>query len=1639
MATITSTAYFSPTLIPGCQLWLDGADPAGTGVIPANGATVSTWTDKSGNANNATGGTSPTYSTTRQGLVFSTSASTYLQTSITAVPSTESIFCVFTPTSAALSANNDIFASSTNYGLGFQIVGNGTNFLLKYDIWAIAGYAPTGYTIVPGTRTLGSGTFSNPTATVYLSGGSSVGGPASTGGYPSGSGTRRVGSGAGGDYFNGTIHELIYFNVVLATSQRQQVEGYLAQKWALTASLPAGHPGLTSVFYKTLSFAPNQIPSCQVWLDAADPSTQTFSGSLLTAWLDKSQNAYNFNQLAGAPSGFTATNAVIGTSINGLRTLYFDPGASIKQSSTLDGVTNMFWVGRISSIGSGRNYFLFGHDSYYDWHSQVYPGKFCEDVSVCPAGIRNASPSALYTSDVAATTNANFSAISFPTAPNIFILSVSGITGSTRFQGLCYDRTNDHIGWCGDVGEVITFNSALTTSQIQQVESYLAQKWGMNYTLSASHPGLTYIIYKTPNVIKSTTLFSPTQIIGCQLWLDSSDTSTFTFTSGSNINTWIDKSASGLTATYAGTPPVLTKYNGYNAIQFSGANYLTTGTLSSGVLDSTGITYFTVATMTDTNGASQYSNAAVVIATASPEKVIRYNGGNCLYTINTSVLRGLANDYTSGVNCFVDTAASFYVYQNGTNTYSNLTAVTYAAQTTSTYFQIGNWGTSRFIGYMNEIIVFNWALPDAQRQQVEAYLAQKWGFGSSLPRNHPGATAVLSKSVAPSVINYFTPTQIPGCQLWLDASDASTVTGTVTTAFTETFSNAGVPTTSVYNGNGVGTGTPWAYLVGNASFYPYLTQGSCTWTNYGGISYGNSAFASDPTSVVSGSLGYSVFIQVNSATVSTLTRTTTVPLGQSCTVSFWYCSRDYHASPLSLSVKYGIQKVVTIGKPILSGTWTFSTTTFITSASSQNLVFTVTQDSTNPYYSGDQTANIALLKVTYCTAVQSSVTSVADKSGNGIVLSNATGFTYPNKTFNGTYPSFYCLGGGTTPNTNSNATLGYNAAFALTTPFTSFFVAHQDQGSSGYLMDSQSGSGREYTYNTLLNTPFGYSATNVSLSPCIITESWIAGTSILYINGISNYSGSLSSFTTGGIVIGNRYTLNESWPGHICEVIFYSGTLTTVQRQQVEAYLAQKWGLTSLLSSSSLGATLPLRPYFSPTYIGGLALWLDASDSTSITQDSSSNITQWTDKSSNGFNATLQTGSPKYISTGQKKYVNMNASQTLYISSFQYNTSWTVFSCMCNVTGGGRWYISPYGDKGIVMMAMNQGGNKIFNNIVVATDLSGAHIEVTSAQNTNGNAAYNYYRDGSNIASSTYTNNLTAGIVRLGIGGNGADGGGAGGIYNPFEIIIYNSYLSSNDRQTVEGYLAQKWGLTYALPASHPGLSVSLSQSSKFATIGLVYYVDAGISTSYPGSGSTWTDLAGSGITMTLYNSPTYSSANGGYISFLVASSQYAQSSAALSLLKNWSVEVWHYYTNTNNGYGGTIVGDMYNGNINFTLGGSDVSYTNLSPSMYLGGSSGWSRSSSYSLPSIGWYHIVGTYDGAFRKLYVNGALTTSDAVTVTAVADGVGFRFMRRWDGSGFDGWGGYLATVRIYSQALTATQIATNFNNSKSRFGIY
>ena len=295
-------------------------------------------------------------------------------------------------------------------------------------------------------------------------------------------------------------------------------------------------------------FLPSSLPGCQLWLDATDNSSLVMDGTNVTTWRDKSGNGYHMNTLTQSASWTgSAAYPTIGTSINGLQTVNFKAQGGLKQSTTLDGVKNLFWVGRIEApTGSGTEncYFLFGHDSFYDWHGTPYGGRFVDGAN-SQGGIYNGTTS-LFTSDANAVTNTSLGGTFKPSAPNVSLLSVAGITGSTRYQGICYDRST-HIGWCGDLAEVITFTTALTTAQRQAVEGYLAHKWGLTK-------------YYSP--------VTPLTIPGCSIWLDAADTTSLTL-SGSTVTTWRDKSGNANNFTSViGSTSVLTD-NGMNVVNFS--------------------------------------------------------------------------------------------------------------------------------------------------------------------------------------------------------------------------------------------------------------------------------------------------------------------------------------------------------------------------------------------------------------------------------------------------------------------------------------------------------------------------------------------------------------------------------------------------------------------------------------------------------------------------------------------------------------------------------------------------------------------------------------------------------------------------------------------------------------------------------------------------------------------------------------------------------------------------------------------------------------------------------------------------------------------------------------------------------------
>jgi hypothetical protein len=194
-----------------------------------------------------------------------------------------------------------------------------------------------------------------------------------------------------------------------------------------------------------------------------------------------------------------------------------------------------------------------------------------------------------------------------------------------------------------------------------------------------------------------------------------------------------------------------------------------------------------------------------------------------------------------------------------------------------------------------------------------------------------------------------------------------------------------------------------------------------------------------------------------------------------------------------------------------------------------------------------------------------------------------------------------------------------------------------------------------------------------------------------------------------------------------------------------------------------------------------------------------------------------------------------------------------------------------------------------------------------------------------------------------------------------------------------------------------------------------------------------WIDSVG-GKSFTLYNSPTWSSSNGGYFSFNAASAQHAICSSSLPNLNTWSVAVWHYYTGINTGAAPCIVTETFPGNtsnINYSLGNNN---TPLSSGFFDGD---WRTTSlAGELQQNNWYYIVGTYDGATLKAYVNDSLISSVSYTGTPISSQGGIRLMRRWDLA--DYWGGRLAKVDIYDEAIGSSQISSIFNTTKSRFGL-
>ena len=224
----------------------------------------------------------------------------------------------------------------------------------------------------------------------------------------------------------------------------------------------------------------------------------------------------------------------------------------------------------------------------------------------------------------------------------------------------------------------------------------------------------------------------------------------------------------------------------------------------------------------------------------------------------------------------------------------------------------------------------------------------------------------------------------------------------------------------------------------------------------------------------------------------------------------------------------------------------------------------------------------------------------------------------------------------------------------------------------------------------------------------------------------------------------------------------------------------------------------------------------------------------------------------------------------------------------------------------------------------------------------------------------------------------------------------------------------------------------------QIVTNGLVLCLDAANTKSYPGSGTTWTDLSGRGNTGTLTNGPTYSSANGGSI-VLDGVNDYVLA-GRIPFTGNSTASVsWGIWVRPSSTSGNIMSMSSVN-----PQGGWNMPPISASGQKFIGKI--WNNNvlasiSTYTLNI--WYYVVLVFDysAGAQRLYVNGVLQDSQT-GINYDSSGVDNYLFLGQQNPGADNSGmfaGNISNFHVYgNKALTTQEIQQNFNALRSRYGI-
>jgi Ca2+-binding RTX toxin-like protein len=232
---------------------------------------------------------------------------------------------------------------------------------------------------------------------------------------------------------------------------------------------------------------------------------------------------------------------------------------------------------------------------------------------------------------------------------------------------------------------------------------------------------------------------------GNKLWLDAADASTITDAGGGAVSGWADKSGNdNHTTMLTGTKqPTLTtnSVNGLNSLTFDGGDVLTAADSASLDISGNQLFFISVVTPTQIGGSgdliiNKESSYEVAARSSDIEAAVETaDGGSWAWGGNMTAYSAETRAYgfnhnNTQWNFYTDGALIETIVPAG-NEVGNITP-------SNNLLSIGgrsNGGNPSYDGQMSEILLFDKTLSAADLQQIQTYLAEKWGL------TYAGATA----------------------------------------------------------------------------------------------------------------------------------------------------------------------------------------------------------------------------------------------------------------------------------------------------------------------------------------------------------------------------------------------------------------------------------------------------------------------------------------------------------------------------------------------------------------------------------------------------------------------------------------------------------------------------------------------------------------------------------------------------------------------------------------------------------------------------------------------------------------------------------------------------------------------------------